>query len=104
MLITPDTRQQLGNRSTPAALDATVFPRALEPANLSSSSSATSRPTLRITRRPTPLVNDDNFCVGGRVHALVMRRPTPAGTRTRREHVSAIRPACPTHALRETAA
>jgi hypothetical protein len=35
---------------------------------------------------------DNNSRVGGRVHALVMRRPTPAETRARRYHVVATWP------------
>jgi hypothetical protein len=34
-----------------------------------------SRPTPGITRRPAPLKEDDKQRVGGRVHAVVMRRP-----------------------------
>jgi hypothetical protein len=47
---------------------------------------------------PRTSASDDRQRVGGRVHALVMRRPTPAETRTRRGHVSAERPARSTHA------
>jgi hypothetical protein len=49
------------------------------------------RITPRITRRPAPLLIDDISRVGGRVHALVMRRPTPAGARTSRDTSSATR-------------
>jgi hypothetical protein len=57
--------------------------------------------TPGITRRPERLKVDDKQCVGGRVHAVVMRRPTPAETRWRREYVTATRPARSAHVFQQ---
>ena len=68
------------------------------------SSDRTSNLTPRITRRPASLREDEMIRVGGRVHALVMRRPSPDVTRTRRNpslpsgHIKAAHPsAIPRH-------
>src|SRR5215210_3755043 len=39
---------------------------------------------------PGQIAGDDSLRVGGRVHALVRRRPSPAETRARRHTASAI--------------
>ena len=90
-LTTGNRRGNPRDLTTPRSLRATSVPREIQAKSFSSRLRQKSGLTLRITRRLKPIPKHNSVRVGGRVHALVMRRPSLAETRMRRNTSFATR-------------